>query len=122
MCNPLIRLPAIVSILLVCVGLFAGVTASSQEMGGAPVVVTGKLEVLVTDYFEKGVSTTTYLLHVDNGPVYELQFSGNPPTQLSTGQRVTVKGLVEGKKLQVDALTLDSAAVLPSADSDMALH
>ncbi len=121
MVSPLIKLPVIVSMILVWVSLLTGATASSQEGGGASVVVTGRLEVLVTDYFNQGISTTSYLLHVDNGPVYELQFRDSPPEQLSTGQRVTVTGhIIEGNQLRVDNLTPDPDAAMPSTGYDLA--
>ena len=123
MVSPLIKLTVIVSMILVWASLLIGATASSQEGSGTSVVVTGRLEVLVTDDFNQGISTTSYLLQVDNGPVYELQFSGSPPEHLSTGQRVTVTGhIIKGNKLRVDNLTSDPDAAIPPTGSNMAMR
>ncbi|MFO1434004.1 MAG: DNRLRE domain-containing protein [Candidatus Competibacteraceae bacterium] len=97
----------IVLLPLIWLGLLAGVTAHGQE-GGMPISVTGRLEVLISDDFDRETSITSYFLQVDNGPVYELQFNDNPPTHLSTGQRVTAEGYVEGNTLRVETLAEDS--------------
>ena len=118
--SSLIKWPVIASIILAWAGLLAGVTASSQEAGGAPVVITGRLEVQVIDNFNQGIATMVYFLHADNGSVYELQFSGSPPEHLSTGQRATVTGHVESNKLRVDNLKPDPDAIMPAAGYGMA--
>ena len=92
--------------LLVVAGLLAGVTASSQGVG-TPVTVNGSVEILVTDNFTQGAATTSYFINADNGPTYELQFSGSPPTDLDIDQPVIVTGQLDGDTLWVDTLAPD---------------
>ncbi len=118
--NLLIRWLVIISIGLAGAGLLTGGAAYSQARSGAPVVVSGRLEVLVIDNFNQGIATMAYFLHADNGSVYELQFGASPPENLSTGQRVTVTGYVESNKLRVDTLKPEPNAAMPAAGCDMA--
>ena len=110
----LVKWPGIVSILLVWAGLLAGINPSSQAGDSVPVVVTGRLEVMIIEGPEHDAITMDYFLQADNGPVYRLQFSADPPRGLTTGQQVAVTGYVESNTLQVDpdgiTLTPDNLA------------
>ena len=71
-------------------------------VGNPMVDITGKLEVLIADDFESGRSKTFfYLRDPDSGRRFELRFDGQPSGHWLTGDLVTVKGALEGGRIQV---------------------
>jgi hypothetical protein len=85
------------------------VSAAASETGlgqeKRPVTMAGILDVLVLEDFERGRSETAYFMREQAGKrFYELKFNPKAPGHLQTGQRVTVRGRAEGRKIWVEAL------------------
>lgn len=86
--------------------LFAAGVANAQTSApapsaiGKPVVLEGKLDVLVEDYRD-GHSRTRHFLETQQGRV-ELTFARKPTQSLSSGARVRVHGQAQGNVLMLD--------------------
>jgi hypothetical protein len=68
----------------------------------ARVKVTGILQVYQADDFERKTVQTLYALEdTDSGRRYKLRFAELPSHRLTTGSRVTVEGIADGKLIHV---------------------
>lgn len=88
------------------------------SFGGAiaaePTEITGELDVIITDSREDathdhasdaGHSKLEYFVrNADGRKWHQIEFKDTPPGHLRSGQRVKVRGQVEGRKLQVESL------------------
>ena len=61
-----VKWPVVMAILLTWASLLVGVTASGQG-AGTPITVTSFVEILVTDNFDQGTATTSYLINDNYG-------------------------------------------------------
>ncbi|MDH3625173.1 MAG: PKD domain-containing protein [Myxococcales bacterium] len=79
-----------------------GIAAPGKR--GQVVAVEGKLEVIVSDDFERGQAERRFTLEESvTGKRWELRFEQEAPQGLMTGARVRARGLPSGKELIVDA-------------------
>jgi len=88
----------------------AGAPAYTDGNGNSQ-AIKGIVESVILDDFNRGKSRKAYFLRDESSNRhYELEFEGNKPASLKIGQRVTVKGRQEGRKLYVEALGEDTLA------------
>ncbi len=88
---------AFLLIALIALHLPVGPSLAQRGERGTPITVTGELEVVHADDFERGRSETFYILRERaTGEVFNLRFERTPPAGLLTGAVVTVRGFTAG--------------------------
>ncbi len=97
-----------IAVATVALGLAFGQTINQAAAQGAgtPVTLEGEFEIVHGDDFDRGRSDTFYFLRDSaSGLAFELAFDRPPSRDLRTGNRVRIRGLVFGRKVQVSELT-----------------
>ncbi|MDQ5908472.1 MAG: hypothetical protein QG599_563 [Pseudomonadota bacterium] len=90
-------------------------TAFGNVMAAPPVEVTGELDVIIKEDFDRGHFEHDYFLRDDDGQNwYQLEFERMPPGHLRSGQRIKVRGQPQGRKFQVESLDEQGIAALQS--------
>ncbi len=77
--------------------------AAAQEAGsGAPIEVTGEVDVLHIDDYARGRSSYRYVLHdAASGKQFDLTFARAAPKGLLSGDVLTVRGNARGRAIEV---------------------
>jgi hypothetical protein len=89
---------------------------SAQEVsGGQQLDISGELEVVVLEDFDRQRSERAYFIREDNSHrVFELKFSRRPPQHLKSGKRIGVRGRGQGRDLWVESLQEEGNTALPA--------
>lgn len=98
------RLRILVTIILI--------SLSFNTLASPPDEITGELSVIHKDNFDNHIHLENdYFLHDDNGvDWYQLRFERTPSHHLRSGQRIRVKGQLNGRKFRVESLEEQSSA------------
>lgn len=92
-------------------GLLLLATAGGS-IAAPPVELSGELDVIIKEDFERGHFENDYFIRHDNGrDWYQLEFERAPPGHLRSGQRIRVRGESKGRRLQVDRLEEEGSAM-----------
>lgn len=92
--------------------------AAAQD-DGQPDEISGELELLHEDDFRRGRATQRAFVHdAANGDMFELDFPGRRPSNLRTGDQITVRGQIRGRRFTVDDLSVDARAGGAGPDGD----
>ena len=101
--------PYLLRLLAVLVIVSGSLVAAPWALAdGDRVTVTGELEVVHEDYFQKGFSRHEYFLNTREGRL-ALNVAGRHPDHLG-GRRVKVRGLKTGRTIDVETLEAEGAA------------
>jgi hypothetical protein len=108
---------------LITAALMASAARGQESESGSETVANGTLDVIIVENFDQRRSELVYFLRGDRSSrPYELKFKRQPAQQLRTGQRVTVRGRAEGRRLWVDTLSDGGTTRSGAADAeDMAV-
>ncbi len=97
-----------IAVATIALGLAFGQAANhaAAQGVGTPVTLEGEFEIVHADDFERGRSDTFYFLRDSaSGLAFELTFDRPPSSDLSTGDRVQIRGLAFGRRVQVSEMT-----------------
>ncbi len=87
---------------VLAVGLAIDRAAAQEAPPGAPIEVTGEVDVLHIDDFERGRSSHRYVLHdAASGRQFDLTFGRGAPKGLLSGDVLTVRGNARGRAIDV---------------------
>ena len=87
---------------VLAVGLALDQAAAQESEPGAPIEVTGEIDVLHIDDFEHGRSYHRYVLHdAASGRQFDLTFGRGAPEGLLSGDVLTVRGSARGRVIEV---------------------
>ncbi len=102
--SPFDRILILITVILISAS-FNSFSAPSDE-------ITGDLDVIHKDDFDNHIHLENdYFLRDDNGiDWYQLHFDRSPPDHLRSGQRIRVKGQLNGHKFRVESLEEQSSA------------
>jgi hypothetical protein len=109
-------------ILAAALGASAVIAASSFALAqSGSSSITGTLEVIVKDDFDRGHSERAYFVRDQrDDALYELQFDRTPPGHLRTGRKITVRGRAVGRRMEVDSLDAGAEPTAPTGDAEIA--
>lgn len=120
-------MPRIFSLRTLVSALVTGITISavgaaySQSAGprNGAAAITGTLEIVVKDDFDRGHSERSYFVRdALDDRLYELLFDRTPPATLRGGGKVTVRGRADGRTLWVDSLDTSGTTTTTTTAGD----
>lgn len=90
---------------IVCLCCPIGSAFAEPAGAGASQVASGELDVIIKENFKTGQYKMDYFLRDGSSSQYhQLVFEREPSARLRTGQRVTVRGHAEGRRMAVETL------------------
>ena len=92
-----------------------GISAAQEVPGGTPLSISGELDVVVLEDFDRQRTERAYFIRDEKSRGYfELRFEHRPPQHLKSGKRISVRGRGQGRKLWVEALQEEGDTALPA--------
>ncbi len=99
-----VQFPSRLVLLAATLGLFL-LGMGGRAMAAPPTEVTGELDVIIKEDFNRGHFEQDYFLRGDDGETwYQLEFERTPPGHLRSGQRLRIRGVPQGKRFRVEGL------------------